>query len=542
MSEITQNTDYQVQWTPELREAVDNRIIGYLQQGYSQQEAEEKALQDQLDHTTFNYPEVTVSAQAPVQKQVATESDWDPGYTKFMSGERYYADQDHKNYLDWQRNDYTRGIRETTDKWGKGIGLGMVSLAALPVASGAMAGINAGLNAFKTASPLAFNIAKTGLNMGLSADGVRNTLSKNGIQKTYSIGRDMYENGITGDSAWKFTKSLTGDVLDIAGGVGLAKDIVKGANYVNSLYKSGRLKGLWDQTKYGIYDRWQGYNIYKNMSDATGIHSYKPYDSSHNKAIEDIYTIGGKQRQGLPLTPSEFDLAKDMPFTSGRHMDDFDHLLSTNWKDAHLNNTSFTFMGNYDYLRNEDYGTLSKRGWRMGFTPQQGTVLPKAFTAANKQAIANAPSGSFISADAMGLTIPESMEVMQRWGDKPMKTLFNGSWMNSNPSRNYGMSADAYRFFTKQGQLPGNKVVYAGQHGLFNNAAVRNTDIYNWQEAYRSGQMTAKQYVDKFNNWTKEFGGRPGHVDFKTGQPYFYHPVIYKQKQGGKINYLNYFN
>jgi hypothetical protein len=42
--------------------------------------------------------------------------------------------------------------------------------------------------------------------------------------------------------------------------------------------------------------------------------------------------------------------------------------------------------------------------------------------------------------------------------------------------------------------------------------------------------MTAKQYVDKFNNWAKEFGGRPGHVDFKTGQPYFYHPVIYKQK------------
>lgn len=137
MSEITQNTDYQVQWTPELREAVDNRIIEYLQQGYSQQEAEEKALQDQLDHTTFNYPEVTVSAQAPVQKQVATESDWDPGYTKFMSGERYYADQDHKNYLDWQRNDYTRGIRETTDKWGKGIGLGMAAAAALPFAASA---------------------------------------------------------------------------------------------------------------------------------------------------------------------------------------------------------------------------------------------------------------------------------------------------------------------------------------------------------------------------------------------------------------------
>jgi hypothetical protein len=54
-----------------------------------------------------------------------------------MSGERYYADQDHKNYLDWQRNEYTRGIRETTDKWGKGIGLGMAAAAALPFAASA---------------------------------------------------------------------------------------------------------------------------------------------------------------------------------------------------------------------------------------------------------------------------------------------------------------------------------------------------------------------------------------------------------------------
>jgi hypothetical protein len=42
-----------------------------------------------------------------------------------MSGQRYYADQNHKNYLDWQRNDYTRGIREYTDKWGNAIGAGV---------------------------------------------------------------------------------------------------------------------------------------------------------------------------------------------------------------------------------------------------------------------------------------------------------------------------------------------------------------------------------------------------------------------------------
>lgn len=118
--------DYKVQWTPELREAVDNRIIDYLSQGYSQQEAEDKALQDQLDHTTFNFSDdVVVTAKAPQKKQVAVETDWDPGYTKFMSGQRYYADKKHKNYLDQQRNDMTSSIRETTDKWGHAIGSGI---------------------------------------------------------------------------------------------------------------------------------------------------------------------------------------------------------------------------------------------------------------------------------------------------------------------------------------------------------------------------------------------------------------------------------
>ena len=118
--------DYKVQWTPELRQAVDNRIIDYLSQGYSQQEAEDKALQDQLDHTTFNFSDdVVVTAKAPEKKQVAVEADWNPGYTKFMSGQRYYADNNHKKYLDGQRNDMTNSIRETTDKWGNAIGTGV---------------------------------------------------------------------------------------------------------------------------------------------------------------------------------------------------------------------------------------------------------------------------------------------------------------------------------------------------------------------------------------------------------------------------------
>lgn len=56
-----------------------------------------------------------------------------------------------------------------------------------------------------------------------AVDGIRNAVSNNGIQKTYRIGKDIYENGLTGRRVWDFTKSATGDILDIAGGAGTVK-------------------------------------------------------------------------------------------------------------------------------------------------------------------------------------------------------------------------------------------------------------------------------------------------------------------------------
>lgn len=59
---------------------------------------------------------VTPKSTSVIKYTPAVETDQDPGYTKFMSGQRYYADQDHKNYLDRQRKDMIDSIRKTTDK------------------------------------------------------------------------------------------------------------------------------------------------------------------------------------------------------------------------------------------------------------------------------------------------------------------------------------------------------------------------------------------------------------------------------------------
>lgn len=347
-----------------------------------------------------------------------------------------------------------------------------------------------------------------------------------GVLAPYAIGK--IGKGVIkgGKYAWQ-NRKLVGDAV---------KNTYEKGKGVVDLYKSGRLQGLIDEIKYDVYDKVQGYRIYKNMPDASNIYKYKPYHPSHNTAVDDIYTVGGKQRQGLPLTETEARIAADTPITSG--ISDFDNgayqTLSTQWSgnpDADM-----AFMGSYGHTR---VGGNTGRQWRMGFSTTPGKRLPKSFAEAQRQAIAHAPSGSFISADSHHLTIPEQIEFMRKIDPKisireGIKSVDDWTFTTTP----YGMSPDAYRFFTLQGQLPGNRLVYAGKTGLFNEYAVRNANVYNWQQAYKRGDMTAKQYVDNFNNWVKEFGGRPGHVDFKTGEPVFYHPVIYKNKQGGKLNYL----
>lgn len=213
--------------------AAYDRALQYFESlGFRGKTASDLAIEKVHSNMLFDagsLPEVDVVAQAWGDGDNASRRE---NYQKARKAKREAEEKE-------QQHEMNKGIREVTDKWGKGIGLGMTALAALPVASGAIAGISTGVNAFKTAYPLVYNGIKTGLNVGFTIDGVKNTLSDNGVKKTYRIGKDIYQNGLTRQKAWDFTKSAVGDALDIAGGVGLVGDVVRGGKNLHQLVTTG---------------------------------------------------------------------------------------------------------------------------------------------------------------------------------------------------------------------------------------------------------------------------------------------------------------
>jgi hypothetical protein len=114
-----------------------------------------------------------------------------------------------------------QSIREATDKWGKDIGLGMAAAAAIPVASGAVAG----MNTIRAAHPVAAGL----WDAYWAGDGiVRNIFGDSGVKKTYRLAKE-------GD-AWGAVKSGTGDALDLLG----FTDVWQlGKKIANPLYRAG---------------------------------------------------------------------------------------------------------------------------------------------------------------------------------------------------------------------------------------------------------------------------------------------------------------
>lgn len=352
----------------------------------------------------------------------------------------------------------------------------------------------------------------------LTATDVKNkqTLISNINRAQNTAGQTGY-NAI--DTAMGFTNPLWGLASGVAHGGLALKDIKdNGLTWSNALNAglgigmlgthlspfaqeiTARTSGVLDTIKYGIKDRIQGYNLY-------------------NKYLKGNITNIQDQLQ-------------DFRFNNG--------WISTSDKTGNI------FLQPATYTRSEVINS-GPTSMRMGFQAVPGQRLSRDLVLQGKKSIDKLPAGTSISADSHGISIPSRLS--KRKGQSNItKTLFEGTEdANTTLSRlernlgetfhrnPYDMSADAHRFFTLEAQKPGRQLVYAGRSGKWNNAAVSNPQVYKWQEAYDAGRISAKEYVDNYNNWVKEFGGRPGHVDL-MGRPYFYHPTIFvTHKSGGKI-------
>lgn len=393
--------------------------------------------------------------------------------------------------------------------------------------------------------------------------------------------------GLAEDSNWRYAVDFA-NPINIAGPKLLNRGVSSGVRYAGKLskdlekafkpaidfYKSGRLRGMYDAAKYGLYDRAQGLYIYEKMPLAKSIHAYDPYSEAQNPGL--LKFNKAKEQVSLgTATPLETRLAKSSP--TGITIETFKGTPMVHDNESR----SFTFFSPCNYLNREGFGNSRKswdqRSWRLGFTPGEiGFPLPKSLVEASRGAIQKAPSGSFIGADAEYLTIPQSIERVGIW--RTMIEGFNNPVLKGLRENIPGtkISPDAYRWFTLEAQKPGNTLVYAGKSPGFNNASVRpmpvldfnpeigdfefvikdepkahNYYIKDLEDSYKSGEITAKQYIDQFNEWAKKFGGRPAHVDWRTGEPFIYHPIIYKKQKGGSLyksndkinnNYINRIN
>ena len=171
-------------------------------------------------------PEVTVTAKGnskPVN--VAVESDLTPSELKTLST----PDKARAHYNDYLGRKYAKDAQHAANVVGGILALPAAGTAAAPViGSGIAAGLS-GYATFQATHPL----LATGIDVALTADGVRNALSNNGVQKTYRLAKE----GKYGRAAL----SGAGDMLDFAGGVGLVyKGLNKGVSAGRNVYNAGK--------------------------------------------------------------------------------------------------------------------------------------------------------------------------------------------------------------------------------------------------------------------------------------------------------------
>lgn len=131
--------------------------------------------------------------------------------------------------------------------------------------------------------------------------------------------------GLAEDSNWRYAVDFA-NPINIAGPKLLNRGVSSGVRYAGKLskdlekafkpaidfYKSGRLRGMYDAAKYGLYDRAQGLYIYEKMPSAKSIHTYDPYSEAQNPGLLKFYKAKEQVSLGT-ATPLETRLAKSSP-------------------------------------------------------------------------------------------------------------------------------------------------------------------------------------------------------------------------------------
>lgn len=177
--------------------------------------------EDQIYLPQTPFPEITVTAKRKKPRRVITSPEWSNEDVKAAN-----SATEREKKVSKQIAKATRKKMDQAGHTGAAIAAG---IAAAPIiGSGIAAGLN-GYAAFQAAHP----VLATAIDTGLTIDGIRNALSSNGIQKTYHLAKE----GKYGRAAL----SGAGDMLDLAGGVGLAyKGLNKGLSSGRNIYNAGK--------------------------------------------------------------------------------------------------------------------------------------------------------------------------------------------------------------------------------------------------------------------------------------------------------------
>ena len=221
----------------------DMMLARYRQSQKNQQRVQQNGTNlkpQMLDEVTVTAPKLTAkttdnSDTTPLTKGTSWTSELD-NETKTALG----------NGINYDASKARSGEREAqaaANKVGLGLGAIGLSVAAAPVVGTLIGdGIATASSAWATwaaAHPMeaaAIKAMKTGIDIGLTAEGGLNAVSKNGVQKTYRLAKEGNTRGAI--------KSGIGDAFNILGVVGLAGDVNRTIKGINNFKNTGKVNPL----------------------------------------------------------------------------------------------------------------------------------------------------------------------------------------------------------------------------------------------------------------------------------------------------------